>query len=131
LLELEALADGLLAPDPLADLDDAVARLADARCNVAALGEFKRGKSTLVNALVEHALLPTGVLPLTAAITVLRNGTRPRLVVRDAHGDEDERPFPELAALVTDPATAATATPPAARKQLIAAVDRALAQLDA
>ena len=103
LLELQALADGLLAPDSLADLDDAVARLGDARCNVAVLGEFKRGKSTLVNALVEHALLPTGVLPLTAAITVLRHGTRPRLVVRDTHGDEDERPLPELAALVTAP----------------------------
>ena len=102
LLELQALADGLLAPDSLADLDDAVARLGDARCNVAVLGEFKRGKSTLVNALVEHALLPTGVLPLTAAITVLRHGARPRLVVRDTHGDEDERPFPELAGLVTD-----------------------------
>jgi small GTP-binding protein len=103
LLELEALADGLLAPDSLADLDDAVARLADARCNVAVLGEFKRGKSTLVNALVEHALLPTGVLPLTAAITVLRHGARPRLVVRDSNRAEDERPFVELAALVTDP----------------------------
>ena len=102
LMELQALADGLLAGDSLADLDDAVARLGDARCNVAVLGEFKRGKSTLVNALVEHALLPTGVLPLTAAITVLRHGARPRLVVRDTHGDEDERPFPELAALVTD-----------------------------
>ena len=102
LLELQALADGLLPPDSLADLEDAVARLGDARCNVAVLGEFKRGKSTLVNALVEHALLPTGVLPLTAAITVLRHGARPRLVVRDTHGDEDERPFPELAGLVTD-----------------------------
>jgi small GTP-binding protein len=103
LLELQALADGLLAPDDLADLHDAVARLADARCNVAVLGEFKRGKSTLVNALVDHALLPTGVLPLTSAITVLRHGTRPRLVVRDTRGDEDERPLPELAALVTEP----------------------------
>ena len=102
LVELHALADGLLAPDLLADLHDAVARLGDTRCNVAVLGEFKRGKSTLVNAVVEHALLPTGVLPLTAAITVVRHGARPRLVVQDSNRGEDERPFSELAGLVTD-----------------------------
>ena len=110
LLELQALADGLLAPDSLADLDDALARLGDARCNVAVLGEFKRGKSTLVNALVthvnalvQHPLLPTGVVPTTAAITVVRHGPRPRLVVRDTNGNENERPFSALTSLVTEP----------------------------
>ena len=66
------------------------------------LGEFKRGKSTLVNALIEHAVLPTDVLPLTAAITVVRHGPRPRLVVGYADGDEQERPFSMLSSLVTD-----------------------------
>ena len=72
LVELRALAHELLPRDSLADLDDAIARLDGVRCNVAMLGEFKRGKSTLVNALIEHAVLPTDVLPLTAAITVVR-----------------------------------------------------------
>jgi small GTP-binding protein len=102
LVELRALANELLPPDSLADLDDAIARLDDVRCNVAVLGEFKRGKSTLVNALVEHALLPTGVLPVTAAITVVRHGTRPRLVVGYIDGGEEERPFSALRGLVTE-----------------------------
>jgi GTP-binding protein EngB required for normal cell division len=102
LVELRGLAGDLLPPDSLADLDDALARLEGVRCNVAVLGEFKRGKSTLVNALVEHAVLPTDVLPLTSAVTVVRFGPRPRLVVGYADGQEQERPFSELAALVTD-----------------------------
>ncbi|WPX08476.1 dynamin family protein [Anaerocellum danielii] len=33
------------------------------------LGQFKRGKSTLVNYMLGANLLPTGVLPLTSVIT--------------------------------------------------------------
>ncbi len=104
LVELRALATELLSPDSLGDLDDAIARLDDIRCNVVVLGEFKRGKSSLVNALVEHAVLPTDVLPLTSAITVVCYGARPRLVVGFADGEEQERPFSELTALVTESA---------------------------
>lgn len=42
--------------------------------HVAVLGEFKRGKSTLVNALVGQAVLPSGVLPLTALATEVSFG---------------------------------------------------------
>jgi small GTP-binding protein len=102
LVELRALAGELLPPDALADLDDAIARIDDVRCNVVVLGEFKRGKSTLVNALIEHAVLPTDVLPLTSAITVVRHGPRPRLVVGYTDGEQQECPFADLARLVTD-----------------------------
>jgi small GTP-binding protein len=39
--------------------------------NLSVLGQFKRGKSTLINALLGEDILPTGVLPLTAIITSL------------------------------------------------------------
>jgi len=40
-------------------------RLASRRLRVLVAGEAKRGKSTLVNALLGRPLLPTGVPPLT------------------------------------------------------------------
>ncbi|MGH7781700.1 MAG: dynamin family protein [Candidatus Binataceae bacterium] len=49
-------------------------RVADKRFFVACLGQFKRGKSTLLNALVGMSVLPTGVVPVTAIVTVLRHG---------------------------------------------------------
>jgi GTP-binding protein EngB required for normal cell division len=44
----------------------------DAPLDVAVLGQFKSGKSSLLNALVGEDLLPVGVVPVTAVITRLR-----------------------------------------------------------
>jgi ribosome biogenesis GTPase A len=49
-------------------------RLEQGRFHVACVGQFKRGKSTLLNALVARAVLPTGVVPVTSAVTILRYG---------------------------------------------------------
>jgi GTP-binding protein EngB required for normal cell division len=43
---------------------------------VACVGQFKRGKSTLLNALVQEAILPTGAVPVTTVPTIIRYGTR-------------------------------------------------------
>jgi GTP-binding protein EngB required for normal cell division len=51
-------------------------RLAEGRFFVACVGQFKRGKSTLLNALVGEPVLPTGVVPVTTVVTVLRHGPR-------------------------------------------------------
>jgi hypothetical protein len=57
-------------------------RIAEGRFYVACLGQFKRGKSTLLNALVGDRILPTGVLPLTTVPTVVRYGKSRRARVR-------------------------------------------------
>lgn len=49
-------------------------RIREQRFYVACVGQFKRGKSTLLNALVGRPLLPTGVVPVTSVPTVLRYG---------------------------------------------------------
>jgi predicted GTPase len=49
-------------------------RLMEGRFYVACVGQFKRGKSTLLNALVDDPVLPTGVVPITTVPTVLRYG---------------------------------------------------------
>ncbi|PWK89731.1 dynamin family protein [Fulvimonas soli] len=65
-------------------------------------GEFKRGKSTLVNALVGQDLLPTGVVPLTSVVTVLRGGPATAMTVRFEDGGTREAPLAELASYVTE-----------------------------
>ncbi len=60
----------------LAKLDELQARLDDARLRVAALGQFKRGKSTLLNALLGAPILPTGVTPVTAIPAFIQAGDR-------------------------------------------------------
>jgi ribosome biogenesis GTPase A len=53
-------------------------RLLEARFFAACVGQFKRGKSTLINALVGEDLLPVGVIPVTSVVTILSYGPRHR-----------------------------------------------------
>lgn len=59
-----------------------LARLAEDRFNLAVVGKFSRGKSTLMNAVLGRERLPVGVLPQTSVITTVCYGSRERLVVR-------------------------------------------------
>ena len=45
------------------------------------MGQFSRGKTTLMNALLGGAYLPMGALPMTSVITTVRYGSRPRAIV--------------------------------------------------
>ncbi|MFZ0038519.1 MAG: dynamin family protein [Candidatus Acidiferrales bacterium] len=51
-------------------------RVSEGRFYVACVGQFKRGKSTLLNALLGSQLLPTGVVPVTSVPTIIRFGER-------------------------------------------------------
>ena len=48
------------------------ARISEGRFYVACVGQFKRGKSTLINALIGENVLPVGLIPVTAVTTVIR-----------------------------------------------------------
>ncbi|HEY1258948.1 MAG TPA: dynamin family protein [Stellaceae bacterium] len=73
-------------------------RPVEERLQVAVLGQFKRGKSTFLNALLGVPILPTGVVPLTAIATFIRWAATPSLRVAYL----DKRPATELLAPETD-----------------------------
>lgn len=83
---LAELANEAGATGVAADARALAERLVDGLFYVACLGQFKRGKSSLLNALVGHAILPVGVVPVTAVITVVRHGPQPAARVRFADG---------------------------------------------
>ena len=108
-----ALATGrrLAVQDGRADLDQhlrrADAALAERAIPVVVVGEFKRGKSTLVNALLQTAVCPVDADVVTAVPTTVRWAPRPTAtaLVRRDDGEELERrevPLDQLAALVTE-----------------------------
>src|ERR1700683_1658078 len=57
-------------------------RVSQGRFYVACVGQFKRGKSTLLNALIGHSVLPTAVVPVTAIPTIIRHGEHLAVRVR-------------------------------------------------
>jgi len=77
-------------------------RTAEGRFYVACVGQFKRGKSTLLNALLGDRILPTGVLPLTTVPTVVRFGNSRRARVRFEAGTWTDIPPEDLARYVSE-----------------------------
>jgi GTP-binding protein EngB required for normal cell division len=77
-------------------------RVVAGRFYVACLGQFKRGKSSLLNALVGRQLLPVGVVPITAAVTVMRHGQQVAAGVRFLDGREQEIDLAEVASFVSE-----------------------------
>ncbi|MGI9953551.1 dynamin family protein [Moorellaceae bacterium AZ2] len=77
-------------------LEDLKKRLLQERFHLAVLGQFKRGKSTLLNALLGAELLPTAVLPLTAIPTFLLWDTETRVRVLYQKGYNEEVSFPNI-----------------------------------
>jgi signal recognition particle receptor subunit beta len=70
----------------LARLRDLRERLEHERLQLAVLGQFKRGKSTFLNALLGAPVLPMGVVPLTAVSTFIAWHPRPLVRVRFRDG---------------------------------------------
>ena len=107
----QALACQLEPPDAQAATRDRLrglaARLAAARLQVAVVGQFKRGKSSLLNALLGIPVLPMGVVPLTAITTVLSAG-RPLLRLEFLDGKHIERSSADLDGLRAGLATLVT-----------------------
>jgi len=72
---LERAAQEAGVPALAEDARSVAARVSEGLFYVVCLGEFKRGKSTLLNALVGREILPAGVVPVTSAVTILRYGS--------------------------------------------------------
>lgn len=84
------------------DADQLATRTEEGLFYVTCVGQFKRGKSTLLNALVNEAVLPTGVIPVTSVVTVLRHGIDRRARVRFSSGEVRTIDPPELSAYVSE-----------------------------
>jgi GTP-binding protein EngB required for normal cell division len=83
------------------EVAEARKQLVDQLLEVAVVGEFKRGKSTLINALVGREVLPVGVLPLTTVPTVLERG-EPGCEVHFGNGRSEQHPLDAVERFVSE-----------------------------
>jgi hypothetical protein len=82
LLHLATLGEELGTNRVADEARELAARISEGRFYVACIGQFKRGKSTLINALIGTPVLPVGFIPVTAVPTVIRFGDQQRARVR-------------------------------------------------
>jgi predicted GTPase len=102
LLQLSRLAQEIGAESVAEEALELAARVSAGRFYVACIGQFKRGKSTLINALVGHAVVPTGFVPVTAVPTVIRFGDQLHARVRMRDGSWQDIDMSDLKEYVTE-----------------------------
>ena len=89
--------------DNAARAQELLARLAEDRFQLAVVGRFNGGKSSLMNAVMGQPLLPVGIRPLTSVITSVCYGSRPGIEVRFRNGSLPAHgPVEDLARYATE-----------------------------
>ncbi|NER04836.1 MAG: hypothetical protein F6K17_20660, partial [Okeania sp. SIO3C4] len=75
------------------DLDKEIERLKNGKFRFLIIGDFNRGKSTILNAFFEKSLLPMGVTATTAIPTFVKYGKQEKVVVHKKDGKEESLNF--------------------------------------
>ena len=101
LAKLEIYANDLKMENTQKTLRELNERIKNDRFNVAVLGEFRRGKSTLINALLRTPVLPSDIVPTTASVNRITYDPQPRARVEYFDGSTENIDIRDLADYAT------------------------------
>lgn len=96
LTKLEVYAGRLKMDNTAIRLHNLNEHIREDRFNVAVLGEFSRGKSTLINALLQKKILPSYMMPTTASVNRITYDVVPRARVEYFDGSFEDIDFNDL-----------------------------------
>lgn len=88
-------------PDLLREINELIALVQNRKFIVAVVGEFNRGKSSLINALLGMPILPMDILPTTATANRIVYGLAPGVQILGKDGSRQKINVDELAEYVT------------------------------
>jgi ribosome biogenesis GTPase A len=86
----------------LGRLSDLKEKILKQEFNMVIMGQFKRGKSTFINALLWAEIAPTAIVPLTSVVTILRFGEKAQGVVHYLDHRKDETSLSDIGDFVTE-----------------------------
>lgn len=102
LLAIESFAGRREAAHLASYIREAGERLDRDMFNLVVLGEFKRGKTTFINALLGAEILPSAVVPLTSIVTMVRYGESVKAEVVFMNEDRIRVSLAEVPGFVTE-----------------------------
>ncbi len=80
----------VLSPTLTAEVTKISRKLQSQRFRVVVVGEFSKGKSTLLNALVGEKIQPVRATPCSGTVTILKYGSKRRVICYYKNGDKEE-----------------------------------------
>ena len=83
-------------------LEESILKMRKESFTLVIMGEFKRGKSTFINALLGTDLVPTGIVPLTAIPTIIQYSPERTAQVTYESGEKKTIPPDEVTLYVTE-----------------------------
>lgn len=101
LRDLMDTANELKMQNSAALLNEMLKRVEENSFSIAVVGEFKRGKSTFINALIGKDILPSDILPCSATLNRVTYGVKPDVLIRFKDGREDHVDINQLQDYVT------------------------------
>ncbi len=99
--ELLTLSEDIALVNTAQSIRETIEKNNDDHFEVAIVGEFKRGKSTLINALLGQEVLPADVLPATATLNRVTYNTEPYVQVEYKNGSSEKVDIERLEDYVT------------------------------
>lgn len=101
LSDLEKLCAELKLEERRQEIERIQHKLANHTFSVGIMGEFKRGKSTVINSLLEKEIMPADILPCSATMNRVTYDLRPHVQLNMRDGSNKDIPVEELASYVT------------------------------
>lgn len=101
LKKLLSLSEKMSLEHNAASIKDTIEKVGNENFEVAIVGEFKRGKSTLINALLGEEVLPADVLPATATLNRVTYSDTPYVEVEYKDGRSENVAIDQLENYVT------------------------------
>ncbi|MEH2237728.1 dynamin family protein [Nostoc sp.] len=84
---------GILPHTLIGNIAEVSQKIKSQRFRLAVVGEFSKGKSTLLNALLGEEIQPVRAIPCSGTVTVIKYGTERRVTCRYKDGRTEEIPF--------------------------------------
>lgn len=90
-----------LTKGELARTNELIDKLENGKITISVIGQFKRGKSYLSNAILQDNIFPVGIVPVTAVVTSVRKGDK-AATVRFENGIIKEISFDEMSTYINE-----------------------------
>lgn len=102
LQELRSISTAINTVSLTSHIDEECRKIEKNEFYLAVVGQFKRGKTSFINALLGDDLLPVGIVPVTSVITFVRCGDRTKIEVVFSSGRRQPIDTADLPRFVTE-----------------------------